>query len=587
MEREVGFVGGFTPVVGSKSQGFANNTLCKSPTRAPAALTQNHAASVRMNVSGAKYLTEEALEKAQKGSKHEKMKLEKCGSAMWTEIHELQTILREGTTDFDKLNTDDIETRLKWAGLFHRKKRTPKRFMMRLKVPNGVLNSTQMRYFAEATAPYGEEGCIDVTTRMNIQLRGIQLTEAGDVVAKLQELGVSSLQSGMDSVRNMVGSPIAGLDPHEIIDTRPLCYAINEMLTEGGKGRAEIANLPRKFNIAVSGSRDDFAHTHINDIGLVPIANPDRDGEIGFNVVIGGFFSIKRNEEAIPMDVWLPVDEVVEFCNAALLYFRDHGDRKNRQAARLMYMIDQWGVEGFRDAVASYMPGRETPLLRAVKPGPEYDTPWPRRDITGVHEQKQPGLSWVCANVPAGRITTDEMATLADLADKYSGGEMRLTVEQNILFPNVRNEDVDALLAEPLLQERFRVRPGVFTRGLVSCTGAQFCGFALIETKNRAIELARLLDERVQVDRPIRMHWTGCKNSCGQAQVADIGLMGGPAKNKDGKATEGVDIFVGGQIGESAELGQIAAKGVPCDFDELVPKVEEILVERFGATIMA
>jgi ferredoxin-nitrite reductase len=587
-----------------------------------AARPRQRKGAIRAAATGDQYLAPEALERAKKGNNFEKMKLKKCGSALWTEVHELQQLLREGKTDFKDLEDDDLETRLKWAGLFHRKKRTPGKFMMRLKVPNGILNSEQMRYFVRALERYGDDACIDITTRMNIQLRGIELTEAGDILSGLYDVGLTALMSGMDNVRNMVGSPIAGIDPLELVDTRPLCKAINDMITNDRKGRADLANMPRKFNICVSGSRDDFAHTHINDIGLVPVANPARGGEIGFNVVVGGFFSIKRNAEAIPLDAWVAYDDVVDFCEAALLYFRDHGDRKNRQATRLMYMLDQWGTEGFRDGVTEYMAklagarrrGDGFTLERAVVP-PEagHGQPWVRRDVTGVHPQKQAGLCWVSANVPGGRLSLQDMLDLADIADKYSGGEMRLTVEQNILFPNVRasssapspaasnghaahangngiatagdsGDTVEAMLREPIFG-KFRVSPGVLVGGLVSCTGSQFCGLALIETKNRAIALARQLDAVLELPRPVRMHWTGCRNSCGQVQVADIGLMGAPARNAAGKAVEGVDIYVGGRIGEDARLGDVAVKGVPCDPEVLVPTVQALLIERFGATL--
>jgi ferredoxin-nitrite reductase len=581
----------FSPPAPLSAQAFSGARIAASPASGPSAapqrtLPQAVAAepSTKSPPSGAAYLPPGALEKAQTGSKHEKMKLAKCGSALWTEVHELQAILRAGDVDFKTLDADDIETRLKWAGLFHRKKRTPGKFMMRLKIPGGIIRSDQVRYCGDVLKRYGKDGCVDITTRMNLQLRGVELTEAADIVDGLYNIGLTSLMSGMDNVRNMVGSPIAGIDPHEQIDTRQLTEDINNMITNDRKGRPDLTNLPRKFNIAVSGSRDDFAHTHINDIGLVPMANPARGGEMGFNVHVGGFFSIKRNEEALDMDTWLPVSDVVAFCEAVLIYFRDNGDRKNRQASRLMYMIDQWGIEGFRDSVAKQM-GRTEPLERAAKPGPEYDTPWERRDITGVHAQKQWGLSWVCANVPAGRLETEDMAEFADIADKYSGGEIRLTVDQNVLFPNVKNDDLDAMLAEPIFA-KFKVKPGNVTGGLVSCTGAQFCGFALIETKNRSIELASILDKTVSIPRPIRVHWTGCKNSCGQVQVADIGLMGGPAKSAEGKAVEGVDIYLGGKIGETTALGTMIEKGVPCDPGVLVPKLQALLVEHFNATIL-
>lgn len=528
---------------------------------------------------GGRFLSADALEKARSGNKFEKVKLQKDGSSMWTEVHELAELLRKGETNWEDIHTDDIDVRLKWAGLFHRRKRTPGRFMMRLKVPNGILNTEQMRYFADAVRGYGEDGCIDITTRMNIQLRGMPLEDAGDICDKLYDIGLTSFMSGMDNVRNMVGSPIAGIDPEEMIDTRPLCYEINDMITNNRLGRPELANLPRKFNICVSGSRDDFAHTHINDIGLIPMKHQET-GEIGFNVVIGGFFSIKRCAESIPMDVWLPVKDVLKFCEDVLLWFRDNGDRANRQKARLMWMVDQLTMEGFRSAIEKQF---GSPFARAVKGGPEYDTPAPRRNVLGIHAQKQEGLSWVGACVPAGRLTSQDMDTLAEVADKYSHGEMRLTVEQNIIFPNVANEQVEEMIKHPIFG-KFKLRPGKISAGLVSCTGAQFCGLALIETKNRAMAITEELDQLVELDQDVRVHWTGCPNSCAQVQVADIGLMGAPAK-KNGKAVEGVKIFVGGKIGEGAELGEQIGKALPADKETLIPKLTELLVERFGARL--
>lgn len=524
-------------------------------------------------------MSPEALVRAKKGNKVEKIKLEKQGSVMWTEIHELSALLRAGQTNWEDLNTDDIDVRLKWAGLFHRRKRTPGQFMMRLKVPNGILNSEQIRYIASVIKPYGEKGCADITTRMNFQMRGIKLDDASDICKGLYDVGLTSFMSGMDNVRNMVGSPLAGIDPLEMVDTRALCKQLDDMITNNRKGRPELSNLPRKFNICLSGSRDDFAHTHINDIGLVPMAHKVT-GEIGFNVVIGGFFSIKRAAEAIPMDVWIRQDEVVKFCETVLIWFRDNGSRKNRTKARLMYMIDTMTMEGFREAVEQAF-GK--PFERSMAGGSEYEKPAERRNVLGVHSQRQSGLSWVGACVPAGRLTTEDLYALADVADKFSNGEMRLTVEQNVIFPNVSNNHINEIRQERIF-EKFKIDPGRILGNLVSCTGAQFCGLAMIETKNRAIELAKELERTVEVGRDIRLHWTGCPNSCGQVQVADIGLMGCMTK-KNGKGVEGVNIFVGGKIGEEAELGIVSEKAVPCDFEDLLPAMQKILVEQFGATL--
>jgi len=549
--------------------------------------------------SGTEYISEEAMEKAKAGNKQEKMKLAKDGALTgFQEVHEFAAAIREGKTTWEELDIDDADVRLKWAGLFHRRKRTPGRFMMRLKVPNGVVTSEQMRFFAKSVGKYPVEvGVIDITTRQNIQLRGLELQDATDIIDGLYERDLSNVQSGMDNVRNLVGNPIAGLDPHEMIDTRPLCKSINDMITNSGKGNPAMTNLPRKFNIAVSGSRDDFAHTTINDIGLCPCPNKET-GEMGFNVIVGGYFSIKRVMESIPMDLWVKPEDATDFCEVMLEVFRDNGDRGDRQKARLIWLIEKWGLDKFRDTVKEAFDAKfpsKAGALISSQPEPWKGTTWAKRDLLGVHEQKQDGLSFVGVNVPVGRILPDEANAIADLADRYSGGEIRLTVEQNLIFVNVKNEDVPKLLAEPFLNTGKYFVPGSaidkpLTRGLVSCTGAQFCGIALIETKNRALELSKRLEEKLKLPRPVRIHWTGCPNSCGQAQIADIGLMGAPArveKEVNGKikkvAVEGVNIFLGGRVGEDPFLGDIHKKGVPADFDSLIPVMTEILKEKFDA----
>eukprot|EP00467_Chlorarachnion_reptans_P022787 CAMPEP_0114515468 /NCGR_PEP_ID=MMETSP0109-20121206/16755_1 /TAXON_ID=29199 /ORGANISM="Chlorarachnion reptans, Strain CCCM449" /LENGTH=580 /DNA_ID=CAMNT_0001695681 /DNA_START=472 /DNA_END=2214 /DNA_ORIENTATION=- len=547
---------------------------------------------------GTEYLSEDVIERAKQGNKQEKLKIQKCGSEAFQEVHEFAAAIREGKTTWEELDIDDADVRLKWAGLFHRRKKTPGRFMMRLKVPNGLLDSEQMRFFADSVGKYPVEvGVIDITTRQNIQLRGIELQDATDVIDGLYARGLSNLQSGMDNVRNLVGSPIAGIDPLEQFDTRELAKQIDAMITNNGKGNPRLTNLPRKFNIAVSGSRDDFAHTSINDIGLRPCPHKDT-GEMGFNVIVGGYFSIKRVMESIPMDVWVKPEDAVAFCETMLTVFRDNGSRGDRQKARLIWLIEEWGMDTFRQRIVSEfeeMFPEKSGRIESAQPEPWAGTTFEKRDILGVHSQKQEGLSWVGVNVPAGRILPDDARAIADLADKYSGGEIRLTVEQNIILPNVENGRVAELLEEPFLNNGNYFVPSSeidfpLSRGLVSCTGAQFCGVALIETKNRALELSKRLEKRLSLDKPVRIHWTGCPNSCGQAQVADIGLMGAPArveKEIDGKikkvAVEGVNIFLGGKVGENPFLGEVYKKGIPADYDSLMPVMEEILVGKFGA----
>ncbi|HEY9662960.1 MAG TPA: ferredoxin--nitrite reductase, partial [Allocoleopsis sp.] len=266
---------------------------------------------------------------------------------------------------------------------------------------------------------------------------------------------------------------------------------------------------------------------------------------------------------------------VVALCRAILEVFRDHGLRANRQKARLMWLIDEWGLDKFRDEVEH----RFGSSLPTAAPKDEMD--WEKRDHIGVYAQKQAGLNYAGLHIPVGRLYASDMFELARLAEVYGNGELRLTVEQNVIIPNISDSRLDTFLQEPLL-DKFSVRPGELSRSLVSCTGAQFCNFALIETKNRATALIKELEAELNLVRPVRIHWTGCPNSCGQPQVADIGLMGTKTR-KDGKTVEGVDIYMGGKVGKDAHLGSCVMKGIPCD--DLKSVLRNLLVEHFGAQI--
>jgi len=294
---------------------------------------------------------------------------------------------------------------------------------------------------------------------------------------------------------------------------------------------------------------------------------------LGFNMVVGGFFSAKRCEAAMPLDAWVPPTEVVAVCRAILTVYRDHGLRANRQKARLMWLIDEWGIAKFRAEV-------ERELGSPLQPAATKDEiDWEKRDHIGLYPQKQPGLNYVGLHVPVGRLFAADMYELARLAEVYGSGEMRLTVEQNLIMPNIPDSHLESFLQEPVLQ-LFSVQPTPLVRSLVSCTGAQFCNFALIETKTRAMALARALDAEVELTRPVRIHWTGCPNSCGQPQVADIGLMGTKAR-KDGKAVDGVDLYLGGKVGKDAHLGSCVQKGIPCE--DLQPMLRDLLIQQFDA----
>ena len=496
-------------------------------------------------------------------NKFEKFKAEKDGLAVKEQLEHFAQL------SWEEMDETDRDHRLKWVGVFFRPV-TPGKFMLRMRLPNGILTTTQMRVLAEVVQRYGEDGNADITTRQNLQLRGIRLEDIPDIFNRFKAVGLTSVQSGMDNVRNITGSPVAGIDAAELIDTRELVQQVQDMITNHGEGNPEFSNLPRKFNIAIAGGRDNCVHAEINDLAFVPAY---KNGILGFNIVVGGFFSAKRCEAAIPLKAWVTPDGVVEVSRAVLEVYRDRGLRVNRQKARLMWLIDELGLDQFRSEVENQLGWK----LEAEAEKDEFD--WEKRDHIGIYSQKQAGLNYVGLHIPVGRLYAQDMFDLARIAEVYGSGEIRLTVEQNVIIPNVPYSRLEALLAEPLL-ERFSINPNSLTRALISCTGAQFCNFALIETKNQAVATIQELEAELTLPCTVRIHWTGCPNSCGQPQVADIGLMGTKVR-KDGKAVEGVDLYMGGKVGKDAQLGSCIQKGIACA--DLKPVLRDLLIQQFGA----
>ncbi|BAZ43201.1 ferredoxin--nitrite reductase [Chondrocystis sp. NIES-4102] len=504
-------------------------------------------------------------------NKIEKVKAEKDGLDVKDELEHFAKI------GWEAVESTDLETRLKWLGIFYRPV-TPGQFMVRMRIPNGVVTSEQMQVLGSAIERYGDEGTADITTRQNIQLRGVHLEDIPEIFRSFKEVGLTSIQSGMDNVRNLTGSPVSGIDPNELIDTRQVMQKVQDMITNYGEGNYTFSNLPRKFNIAIEGARDNSIHAELNDLALIPAY---KDGVLGFNVLVGGYLSAQRCAESIPLGVWIPNDDhqVVELARAVLTVYTENGGREGLRAtrpkARLMWLIEAWGMEKFRAEIEKEL-GRS--LADAAV---EDEITEDKKDHLGIHPQKQPGFNYVGLHVPMGRLSAESMFELARLADVYGQGEIRLTVEQNVIIPYIADTNLETFLSEPLL-EKFTINPSTLTRSVISCTGARYCNFALIETKQRALKLAQELDQELDIPQRVRLHWTGCPNSCGQAQAGDIGLMGTKVR-KDGQAVEGAKIFTGGKVGKDAQLGTLVNQGVACE--DLKDTLRELLIAEFGAKV--
>lgn len=481
----------------------------------------------------------------------------------------LPDLHRYAVEGFDAIPADDLE-RLKWYGLFHRKA-TPGHFMLRLRIPNGVLTSEQIAAVGEIANRCGR-GTADITTRQNIQLRWITIEDAPWVLQRLAAAGLNSQQSGMDNVRNVVGCPLAGLDADEVIDARPLADRLQQAII-GGK---RFSNLPRKFNLSITGCREDCAHAQTHDLSFAPATRVEAGREIaGFNILVGGALGGRQPELARPLDAFVAPEGVVPAALAILEVFRDHGPREQRKQTRLKVLLGEWGIERFRAAVEERL---GAPLARAA----ESATSRHGGDHIGISPQAQPGRSVVGCLVSVGRVSGDDLIEFGRLAAAYGDAELRLTVQQNVLIPHVPDERLGALLAEPLL-EAYSPKPSPWVRSMVTCTGNDYCHFSLIDTKAEALKLAAALDDRYEIEEPVRVQMSGCPHACGQHRAGEIGLLG-DRKRVDGEILDAADVFAGGRLGDNAKLGDRAAEGV------LTPDLPEAVAAQLrslrGATAL-
>jgi ferredoxin-nitrite reductase len=438
-------------------------------------------------------------------------------------------------------------------------------FMCRLRIVNGMLTAGQMRGLADAAGSFGG-GYADVTTRANLQVREIAAHHAVDMLLAVQALGLTSRGSGADNIRNITGSPTAGVDPQELIDTRPLCSAMHHYILN----HREMYGLPRKFNIAFDGGGKVPVLEDTNDIGFVAARAQGGSGDLYFRLQLGGITG--HQDFAHETGVLLKPEECVKVAGAVVRAFIAHGDRTNRAKARLKYVLDRIGRDAF---LAEVEKEYGAPLRRAA--GVEL-APRPRADKhghVGVHPQKQPGLNYLGVVLPVGRITSEQMRGLAEISERFGSGTLRLTVWQNLLISDVADKDVGVCIAA-LQALGIGVEASAIRRGLVACTGNAGCKFAAANTKGHALRLADYLEMRVAVDRPINIHLTGCHHSCAQHYVGDIGLLACKVE-RGGESAEGYHVYIGGGAASTAEQAMAREYARDVAFDDLPPLLEKLL----------
>ena len=488
-----------------------------------------------------------------------------------------QAIIDTYSKDLSKMDEvpGDVE-RLKWVGVYPQKQGGDA-FMMRVKIPGGVLTPQQTEVIGKIAVdfangpipnPHFGNNFLDITTRQDVQMHWLKMGDIPEIWRRLEESGITTVQACGDSARNVLCCPVSGLDHEEVIDAYPIAQKISDFFT----GNREYANLPRKFKISVTGCLEDCAQAEINDIGLLPAKL--EDGTIGFNLRVGGGLS-DGPRMASDIDVFVRPEDAVEITRGIAQVFGELGDRENRWTARMRYLVQKLGPEAFRDEL-------EKRVSVELTPAGEDLTKSYRGDHVGVHPQND-GLYYVGLNVPVGRMSGEQFAEAGRLAGQY-GGEVRLATDQNLVITGVPEDRLDDLLSEPLL-ERFSPNPGAFARGVVACTGSEFCRFGIVETKIRAVEWAKEMDERVGDvgQEAVRMHFSGCSASCAQPQIGDVGFRGETAKTQT-SIVEGVDIGLGGSLGRDAAFidwveGSKPVEEVP---DALVSVFEQFKEEGRG-----
>ncbi len=461
------------------------------------------------------------------------------------ELHPLDSYgqLLENAQNDRSPDKEDI-FRFKWHGLFFLSP-VKDAFMARLRIPGGVLTSFQLRELAKIARDL-TSGYVQVTTRANFQMRFVSSKDAPEFLRRIQSIGLHTRGSGADNIRNLTMNPTAGIDPVELMDVQPLVQALAQIIIHD----RTFYDLPRKFNIAYDGGGLIGAVEDTNDIGVKAVKVGD---EVLFRMALGGATGHKAF--ASDLGVVVPPGEINRVVVAALRVYIEEGCRTNRKRARLKHLLESMSL-------AQYLEKMEKKLGQPLRRHPlnPKDCRWASQELPHSHvgdfPQKQRGLNYVGASCPVGQVTTRQMLRLAELADLYGSGEVRLTVWQNMIFPNVPDAYV-ASLKNALEKLGLPARQSNISSGVVACTGNAYCKYAQSGTKAHALALIKHLESKLSLDQPVNIHLTGCPNSCAQHYMGDIGLLGTKVQG-----AEGYHVFIGGGFGRNQSVGRQLLSGV-------------------------
>ena len=557
-----GFTAGINAARGLKGMPMLAQAVLglKGPSQQPAALTASALSNDPNRAAQDRHLAE-----GKKLTHEEKAKRDKDPFAMWDEMEASAAAARfpKGADVF----------LYKFHGLFHVAPAQDS-FMCRLRIPGGVMTSAQFRGVADIAEHFGG-GFADATTRANLQIRQIKAADGLNVVNGLSEIGLLPRGSGADNIRNVTASPTASIDPNELIDTLPLARRMHHYILN----HRELYGLPRKFNIAFDGGGAISAVADTNDIGFFAVriteenATPEIPPGVYFRMELGGITG--HCDFSRDTGILLTPEQTIPAAAAAVRVFIDHGDRTDRKKARMKYVLDRMGFEAYMSEVQKHL---KTPLIRFPLDKCLRNPPADAQAHIGFHPQKQPGLSYVGVSLPAGRMTADQMRSLADIAERHGSRTIRLTVWQNLLISGIPADRIDRVKRE-IEAAGLHWQASAIRTGLIAYTGNGGCKFAASNTKGHALQIADYLDPRLALDQPINIHLTGCHHSCAQHYIGDIGLIATKIARGE-EMVEGYHVFIGGGHGDDRRIGREFCRDVTA---EQLPQLIERMLRAYLA----